>query len=96
MATAVIDALEIKNTGGKTAGATAIKATGLMKWFGEGEARTSAVKDVNLEMWFGEMEYIVGPSGREDDAAECSFRDSQAGCGHGDGGRNRYLASEQR
>jgi putative ABC transport system ATP-binding protein len=45
---------------GKT---TAIKATGLMKWFGEGEARTSALKDVNLEMWFGEMVYIVGPSG---------------------------------
>jgi putative ABC transport system ATP-binding protein len=42
---------------------TAIKATGLMKWFGEGEARTTAVKDVNLEMWFGEMVYIVGPSG---------------------------------
>jgi len=34
---------------------TAIKATGLMKWFGEGEAKTTAVKDVNLEMWFGEM-----------------------------------------
>ena len=42
---------------------TAIKATGLMKWFGEGEARTQAVKDVDLEMWFGEMVYIVGPSG---------------------------------
>jgi putative ABC transport system ATP-binding protein len=42
---------------------TAIKATGLVKWFGEGEARTQAVKDVDLEMWFGEMVYIVGPSG---------------------------------
>jgi len=42
---------------------TAIKATGLMKWFGEGEAKTTAVKDVNLEMSFGEMVYIVGPSG---------------------------------
>ena len=33
---------------------------------------------------------------RKDDAAERSFRDSQAGRGHGDGGRNRYLASKQR
>jgi putative ABC transport system ATP-binding protein len=42
---------------------TAIAATGLMKWFGEGEAKTTAVKDVNLEARFGEMVYIVGPSG---------------------------------
>jgi len=42
---------------------TAIKATGLAKWFGEGDARTMAVKDVNLEAFFGEMVYIVGPSG---------------------------------
>lgn len=41
----------------------AIKATGLTKWFGEGEARTAAVRDVNLEAEFGEMVYIVGPSG---------------------------------
>ena len=41
----------------------AIKATGLNKWFGEGEARTHAVKDVNLEAYFGEMLYVVGPSG---------------------------------
>jgi len=41
----------------------AIKATGLMKWFGSGEAKTVAVRDVNLETWFGEMVYIVGPSG---------------------------------
>jgi len=41
----------------------AIKATGLQKWFGEGEARTCALKDVTLEAWFGEMLYIVGPSG---------------------------------
>ena len=46
-----------------TTGKTAIKATGLVKWFGEGEARTSAVKDVNLETFLGEMVYIVGPSG---------------------------------
>jgi len=42
---------------------TAIKATGLIKWFGEGEARTTAVKNVDLETCFGEMVYIVGPSG---------------------------------
>lgn len=42
---------------------TAIKATGVTKWFGEGQARTLALKDVNLEANFGEMVYIVGPSG---------------------------------
>jgi putative ABC transport system ATP-binding protein len=42
---------------------TAIKAAGLVKSFGQGEARTTAVKGVDLEMWFGEMVYIVGPSG---------------------------------
>lgn len=42
---------------------TAIKATGLKKWFGEGEARTVAVNDVNFEAFYGEMLYIVGPSG---------------------------------
>ncbi len=41
----------------------AIKAKGLQKWFGEGDARTSALKDVELEAYFGEMLYIVGPSG---------------------------------
>lgn len=41
----------------------AIKATGLEKWFGEGEARTMALRDVELEADFGEMVYIVGPSG---------------------------------
>lgn len=43
--------------------ATAIAATGINKWFGEGEARTHAVKDVNFEANFGEMLYVVGPSG---------------------------------
>jgi putative ABC transport system ATP-binding protein len=42
---------------------TAIQATGLNKWFGEGEARTHAVKDVSFEANFGEMLYVVGPSG---------------------------------
>lgn len=41
----------------------AIQATGINKWFGEGEARTQALKDVTLEAYFGEMLYIVGPSG---------------------------------
>jgi putative ABC transport system ATP-binding protein len=42
---------------------TAIRASGIVKWFDEGEARTSALKDVNVEAYFGEMLYIVGPSG---------------------------------
>ncbi len=42
---------------------TAIKATGLQKWFGEGETRTVAVRDVTLEAYFGEVLYVVGPSG---------------------------------
>ncbi len=41
----------------------AIQATGLNKWFGEGEARTHAVKDVNFDAFFGEILYVVGPSG---------------------------------
>lgn len=42
---------------------TAIRASGLIKWFGEGEARTEALRDVSLQANFGEMLYIVGPSG---------------------------------
>ena len=42
---------------------TAIAATAINKWFGEGEARTHAVKDVSFEAKFGEMLYVVGPSG---------------------------------
>jgi len=42
---------------------TAIKATGIVKWFGEGEARTTALREVSIEAFFGEMLYIVGPSG---------------------------------
>jgi len=41
----------------------AIQATGLVKWFGEGEAKTAALREVSLEAYFGEMLYIVGPSG---------------------------------
>jgi putative ABC transport system ATP-binding protein len=41
----------------------AIQATGLVKWFGEGEAKTTALREVSLEANFGEMLYIVGPSG---------------------------------
>jgi putative ABC transport system ATP-binding protein len=41
----------------------AISAAGLMKWFGEGDAKTVAVKDATFDAYFGEMLYIVGPSG---------------------------------
>src|ERR1039458_11209 len=41
----------------------AIVATGLTKWFGEGDARTTAVNGVELVGHFGEMLFIVGPSG---------------------------------
>ncbi len=41
----------------------AIKASGLVKWFGEGEARTFALREVSMEAYLGEMLYIVGPSG---------------------------------
>jgi putative ABC transport system ATP-binding protein len=41
----------------------AIVATDLMKWFGEGEAKTTAVNGVGLVARFGEMLFIVGPSG---------------------------------
>jgi len=41
----------------------AIQATGVGKWFGEGDARTVALRGVSLGAYFGEMLYIVGPSG---------------------------------
>jgi len=41
----------------------AVSASELVKWFGEGEARTYAVREVSFEANFGEMLYIVGPSG---------------------------------
>src|ERR1019366_4782374 len=42
---------------------SAIQAKGILKWFGEGDARTPALRDVSLDANFGEMLYIVGPSG---------------------------------
>lgn len=41
----------------------AVKATGLTKWFGEGNTRTYAVRGISFDAYFGEMLYIVGPSG---------------------------------
>ena len=41
----------------------AIHAEKLVKWFGEGAARTQAVKEVSFDAYFGELLYIVGPSG---------------------------------
>jgi putative ABC transport system ATP-binding protein len=40
-----------------------IRASNLVKWFGEGEARTVAVRQASFEAHYGEMLYIVGPSG---------------------------------
>jgi len=41
----------------------AISAKELVKWFGEGEARTNAVKGVSFDAYYGEMLFVVGPSG---------------------------------
>jgi len=41
----------------------AIQARGLVKWFGEGAARTVAIRSVDLDAYFGEMLYVIGPSG---------------------------------
>jgi len=41
----------------------ALKATELVKWFGEGAAKTYAVRGISFEANLGEMLYIVGPSG---------------------------------
>lgn len=41
----------------------AIKGSGLVKWFGEGEAKTVALREVDFEAYLGEMVYVVGPSG---------------------------------
>jgi putative ABC transport system ATP-binding protein len=42
---------------------TAVSAVELVKWFGEGEARTYAVRELSFDAYFGEILYIVGPSG---------------------------------
>jgi putative ABC transport system ATP-binding protein len=41
----------------------AIRAKGLVKWFGEGDAKTYAIRGVTFDAHFGELLYIVGPSG---------------------------------
>ena len=41
----------------------AIRARGLSKTFGEGEAMTLAVRDVSFDVNFGEILFVVGPSG---------------------------------
>jgi putative ABC transport system ATP-binding protein len=41
----------------------AIIASGVTKWFGEGDTRTVAVNEVNFVAHFGEILFIVGPSG---------------------------------
>ena len=41
----------------------AVKAQELVKWFGEGDAKTFAVRGVGFEAYFGEMLYIEGPLG---------------------------------
>ncbi len=41
----------------------AVRASGLVKWFGEADTKTYAVRGVSFEAYFGEMLYIEGPSG---------------------------------
>ncbi|NVN93354.1 MAG: ABC transporter ATP-binding protein [Desulfuromonadales bacterium] len=41
----------------------ALQATELVKWFGEGDAKTIAVQGVSFDAFFGEMLFIEGPSG---------------------------------
>ncbi|HMK22374.1 MAG TPA: ATP-binding cassette domain-containing protein, partial [Terriglobales bacterium] len=43
--------------------AVAVRAHELVKWFGEGDAKTFAVRGVSFEANFGEMLYVEGPSG---------------------------------
>jgi putative ABC transport system ATP-binding protein len=44
-------------------GSVIMSASNLVKWFGEGEAKTVAVKGISFEAQYGEMLFIVGPSG---------------------------------
>ena len=41
----------------------AIRASNILKYFGDGEARTVAVNHASIDAYFGEILYIVGPSG---------------------------------
>ncbi|MHB8909567.1 MAG: ABC transporter ATP-binding protein [Syntrophales bacterium] len=41
----------------------AMQGRELVKWFGEGEAKTVAVRGVSFDAFFGEMLFIEGPSG---------------------------------
>ncbi|MEN6374065.1 MAG: ABC transporter ATP-binding protein [Smithella sp.] len=41
----------------------AVRAMELVKWFGEGDAKTFAVREVSFDAYFGEMLFIEGPSG---------------------------------
>ncbi len=41
----------------------AIEARSIVKWFGEGDARTMAIKGASFEARWGEMLFLVGPSG---------------------------------
>ena len=47
----------------KPAKSEAIVATGVTKWFGEGDTKMTAVNNVSFVAHFGEMLFIVGPSG---------------------------------
>ena len=42
---------------------SAIRASGITKWFGQGEARTQALRGIDLEIPLGQMTMFVGPSG---------------------------------
>lgn len=41
----------------------AVSARNLVKWFGEGAAKTIAINDASFDAYFGETLFIVGPSG---------------------------------
>lgn len=47
----------------KVSATDAIVATGVSKWFGDGNTKKIAVNDVSMIAHFGEMLFIVGPSG---------------------------------
>lgn len=41
----------------------AVRARGISKWFGEGEARIQALRRLDLDIAMGELAMLVGPSG---------------------------------